>query len=299
MSNELDFLDNLINEMEGDLPKSGGGGREFLPITYIPDGQFTIRLSSDLKGALYRHAHIYSARIAVPQGENGELKAKTLYAHVPEVDAISAIAKEIGDWRLNARHNFLYFIEVVKVTKSSNADFKPGASLAICDKKFHDALLALFKVTAEKGDGARAAIKEMLDPTKPGLLIDVVVTKGQQGTVKMSFDTFSQPYLIKPEVSEKFVDIKTAMYPEKGSTTDTANYTLILEHYKKLLEEHRQRQASKVHTPPATSAMPTAQVPAVESAPQVQAPAEVPAQAPTESAPATSAADQLAAMLNG
>jgi len=271
MEDQFAYLDDLINDAEAQAPTRGSK----LNFAYIRgDSKFDIRLFQDSTKRLVRIGWAY--RCSIPAisnkpGEEGKLidRSYMALAKPPTEDTIKAISQELGlGWQANARCFYIYYGDIYNIAKGKDEKyFKPGPSIFIANKRFHDALLIAIKNLRVKKPELLA---NALDPTKHGLGLNVTITgTGRDQIVAVQFDTISDLAPVQEKESiEAYKDI-SAEYLPSGQQNDV-NYDIIMNHYKSMLKEKVDSVAptSNVHPldRPLQSAETNALPPAMESA---------------------------------
>lgn len=246
MSTDFKFLDDAMLALNKSASKGGKKNQEDrLPISFLGENDFTARIVWDKNKVLFHEFVLYKASL-LAKNDKGEEVERKVYYRVPglskEDDPIRPYAEELEHFSYKPRFNIAFFADIVEVTRGQNEYFKPGPCILITsNRRFLNQLNSAMAIIAKKEKDGKPIGKELLaqtlDPTQPGMLINVRNTKGQSGSCSVQFDTIGGlEHTFKPDVIEKFDDITLAYCPPLGLENDR-NGELIKEHYKKLLAD--------------------------------------------------------------
>jgi len=241
------LLDGIISDLEAATQKSQSD-EDRLPVCFMPEGDYEIRLGVDSKGKLFQEARYYKVPdvlVGHKEGSGEEIRRNVWYRASMkwDDDPIGPYAEELG-YPNTAKYGVAVFGVVREIFKGASEYFAPGPCIHIVNKKFLTAITAAIKnMITDKDPGraqfGRSVVSSSLDFKKPGFVIKITATRGQQGTVNAEFKTFgynTPPDIVAPEIYAKFEDISKVYFPQVGPENDK-NGLIIIEHYKQLIKE--------------------------------------------------------------
>jgi hypothetical protein len=238
-----DFLSTLLADMEVAAKRTEKKFGDDLQICFLGEADFTMRLVLDSKQKLYHEWYMYNVPIPMKDAEGKEIEKRHRY-RIPGKkadDPIAPYAEELGHFSYKSRYYCTFFGEIVTITKGQNEYFKPGPCLLVTNnRKFWTALNSAMQALAKRGEAGKKYLRDTLTPDAKGILINVRNTKGQSGACAISYELpFAEEeptHTFLPEAIEKFQDITQVYCPELGAENDR-NCQLIINHYKKLIED--------------------------------------------------------------
>jgi hypothetical protein len=236
---DLSYLDDIIGEMEESTKKSSKvSDEDRLNLCWLKDQKFTIRLVHDKNKKLYNECRLYKTGIKV-KGDDGKLVDKQVKVIAKDWndDPIRPLADELDDYKLRAKTQITFYGEITEIEEGEDDKFfkKGPCILVTSNKRFLNALKEQLKIINKKKKGLLAKI---LDPEEESYCFAVTSVGGQQGTVSITLDTFSDPHKFNEKAISQFTDI-TQEYVPKGGNEGEATTQLIVKRYQELLMERK------------------------------------------------------------